>query len=212
MFLSQLTLDSRMRSRQLRKDVASPYEMHRTVMKSLSRFTSEDVGRVLWRLDSEQHGNCLRLYVLSNGKPDWSAFSKEMPGYLSGPVLPPKEYPPMIPPGTLLRFRLRANPTRRDGKTGKRLGLVEREAQLDWLHRKAASCGFTLYSTDIVRDDGPRSLSKGQKGGRNLALLSVCYDGVLRVTDAEAFRMALQSGIGSGKAFGFGLLSIAPCK
>jgi CRISPR system Cascade subunit CasE len=32
---------------------------------------------------------------------------------------------------------------------------------------------------------------------------------VLRVTDAAQFRTTLASGIGSGKAYGFGLLSIA---
>jgi CRISPR system Cascade subunit CasE len=38
----------------------------------------------------------------------------------------------------------------------------------------------------------------------------VVFEGRLRVTDAEAFRRALAAGIGSGKAFGFGLLSVAP--
>lgn len=34
------------------------------------------------------------------------------------------------------------------------------------------------------------------------------FDGVLGVTDAEAFRVALREGVGPAKAFGFGLLSI----
>ena len=38
---------------------------------------------------------------------------------------------------------------------------------------------------------------------------SVLFDGELEVNDANAFRAALRSGIGSGKAYGFGLLSIA---
>ena len=36
------------------------------------------------------------------------------------------------------------------------------------------------------------------------------FQGVLVVTDAAAFRTILQCGIGSAKAFGFGLLVIAP--
>jgi len=34
----------------------------------------------------------------------------------------------------------------------------------------------------------------------------------LQVTDAEKFRESLKTGIGTGKAYGFGLLSIAPVK
>jgi CRISPR system Cascade subunit CasE len=37
----------------------------------------------------------------------------------------------------------------------------------------------------------------------------VVFEGRLRVGDAEAFRRALAVGIGSGKAYGFGLLSVA---
>jgi CRISPR system Cascade subunit CasE len=35
------------------------------------------------------------------------------------------------------------------------------------------------------------------------------FDGVLKVTDSEAFGRALSSGIGPAKGFGFGLLSVA---
>ncbi|MBI4384701.1 MAG: type I-E CRISPR-associated protein Cas6/Cse3/CasE [Nitrospinae bacterium] len=41
-------------------------------------------------------------------------------------------------------------------------------------------------------------------------LLSVRFDGVLTVTDPDEFQKIFASGIGSGKAFGFGLLSVAP--
>ena len=34
------------------------------------------------------------------------------------------------------------------------------------------------------------------------------YQGVLQITDAEAFRKALQQGIGSGKAYGFGMMMV----
>lgn len=35
------------------------------------------------------------------------------------------------------------------------------------------------------------------------------FEGVLQITDAQAFRAALENGIGSAKGFGFGLLSLA---
>ena len=40
----------------------------------------------------------------------------------------------------------------------------------------------------------------------------VVFEGRLVVTDVERFRQALADGIGSGKAFGFGLLSVAPAQ
>lgn len=44
----------------------------------------------------------------------------------------------------------------------------------------------------------------------NLTFGSVRFDGHLQVTDVERFRATLVAGIGSAKAYGFGLLSIAP--
>lgn len=41
---------------------------------------------------------------------------------------------------------------------------------------------------------------------------AVRFDGVLIVTDAEKLRIAVCNGIGTQKAFGFGLLSIAPLR
>ena len=36
------------------------------------------------------------------------------------------------------------------------------------------------------------------------------FDGVLRITDVELFRKSLLSGMGRGKAYGMGLLTLAP--
>jgi CRISPR system Cascade subunit CasE len=43
-----------------------------------------------------------------------------------------------------------------------------------------------------------------------MSFRSVRFEGHLTVTDETAFAETLSSGVGSGKAFGFGLLSIAP--
>jgi len=48
------------------------------------------------------------------------------------------------------------------------------------------------------------------KNGKGQRLRSVLYNGLLEVTDPDLFHRALIRGIGSGKAFGFGLLSVAP--
>jgi CRISPR system Cascade subunit CasE len=42
-----------------------------------------------------------------------------------------------------------------------------------------------------------------------MAHTGVDFDGVLRVTDPALFTQSLAAGIGAGKAWGFGLLSVA---
>jgi CRISPR system Cascade subunit CasE len=57
--------------------------------------------------------------------------------------------------------------------------------------------------------------ARGWRPGRDgtaampLRFGAVSFEGRLEVTDLDAFRVTLRDGIGSGKAFGFGLLSVA---
>ena len=46
--------------------------------------------------------------------------------------------------------------------------------------------------------------------GTSITHAAVRFDGVLVVTDRAAFKTTVANGIGSGKAFGLGLLSLAP--
>ena len=45
-----------------------------------------------------------------------------------------------------------------------------------------------------------------------IVLDAVLFDGLLTITDTASFQRILVAGLGSGKAFGFGLLSIAPAR
>jgi CRISPR system Cascade subunit CasE len=131
--------------------------------------------------------------------------------------------------GTILRFRLRANPTKRlstpivsEAKraVGKRVELQGEEAQLDWLRRKAELCGFRLSaitghaSVPNVRVIPEPKLIGNQHrrtepGAGRLTFGSVLFDGILQISDLAKFQAALEQGIGAGKAYGFGLLSVA---
>ncbi|MEN9935136.1 MAG: hypothetical protein RLZZ387_1715 [Chloroflexota bacterium] len=55
---------------------------------------------------------------------------------------------------------------------------------------------------------GARPKQRGWQGDRALHFGVALFDGLLTVTDAAAFVKTLETGIGSGKAFGFGLLSV----
>lgn len=80
---------------------------------------------------------------------------------------------------------------------------------------RAQRNGFEVLANEagvlrlVVSNSSKMSFSKGAKGKR-ITLARAQYDGVLRVTDADALRHALVCGIGHGKAFGCGLLTLVP--
>ena len=138
-------------------------------------------------------------YVIENGAPEWSV---EAVDHLYDAILP----------GRRLRFRLRANPTRKiDTKTGpdgvrrhgRRVPVRGEQAQVEWLRRQGQRHGFVIRMVSIQSSGGPE-LQRSRSAGRTFQ--GVLFEGSLQVS-AEAFRKALAHGIGPGKAFGFGLLS-----
>jgi CRISPR system Cascade subunit CasE len=234
LYLSRLILDRR--SRQVRRDVAQPYEMHRTLLRAFPQGTAgADDGAasrngLLWRLDEDRRSGRLTVLVQSAERPDWSRLTCAFPDYCLDPAETEEGENPCGPKdiadrlqsisrGQTLAFRLRANPTRKQrregGKDSARVGLVEEADQLAWIRRKAADGGFEALRISVRREDSPAHMAKGFKeegGGRHkLSVLSVLYEGVLQVKDPELFRDTLVAGIGPGKAFGFGLLSLARC-
>jgi CRISPR system Cascade subunit CasE len=138
--------------------------------------------------------------------------------------------------GQNLAFTLRANPTKRvakkdDPMRGKRVELTREEEQISWLIRKGVERekgkpgGFELLMNEFkdrngdvikvpnvrIRQDGKQKGSK-RSGSSSLEMshFAVTFQGILRITNAKNFHETLIQGIGSGKAFGFGLLSVVP--
>ena len=69
--------------------------------------------------------------------------------------------------------------------------------------------GFLVKEDFIVLESKWQKFYKGTERKRAVILLSVTYEGILKVTDAEKFQKILIEGIGRGKAFGMGMLTIA---
>jgi CRISPR system Cascade subunit CasE len=228
MFLSKLVVN--LRHRQARFDLARPYEMHRTLMNAYPHGRRDNHCDLLYRLESSRTGPPTVL-VQTRERPDWSALA---PGYLLAPS-ESKSLELPVSAGQRLRFRLRANPTKRVHEknerlgpvmVGRRVGLTGECDQLRWLLRKGDGGGFRVpgewvdashpetgtpvqlpnFRVDLVPEGRDRN-DKPNHGGEFLA---VRFDGILTVTDPDRFRATVTAGIGSGKAFGFGLLSIAP--
>ena len=213
MYLSRLILNPR--NRRVQKEVADPYQMHRSLMRAFPDDLEAGTERVLFRLDSSPRTGTLAVLVQSLTQPDWSWVAEPgARGYLvpTGEPNPAvKSFDLHLAPGQVLAFRLRANPTVKrtvDGKK-KRMGLYREEEQIKWLERKAEQSGFRVLSA--------RTSSQETVGGRihdgdnthKLRLFSVQFDGLLQVIDSDRLRESVQCGLGSGKGLGFGLLSLA---
>lgn len=203
MYLTQLRLDPRHPA--ARRDLADPYDMHRTLVRAFVRDDKQAPPRFLWRLEPGRDWHQPVVLVQSALAPDWS-FLSSAPGYLQPAGDPPsKTFEPqdLIQTGARCRFRLTANPT--VTREGKRYGLVGENAQLAWLHRQGERLGF---SVELGLVSGSLTVH-GRKSGGRVSLLQVVFDGVLQVRDGAALSQAVTAGIGHGKAFGCGLLSLA---
>ena len=211
MYLSRLILNPR--SRLVQRDLAEPYQMHRSIMRAFPDGLHEDEERTLWRIDDHPQLGPM-LLVQSWCMPDWTDLAE---GYLR-PVNQPnpaiKPFSLALSNGQTLRFRLRANPTAKRraeiSAARKRMALYKDQDQLDWLKRKATTAGFEILSVNLANEGKDAGKKSEDVQTHRLTLLAVRFDGVLRVIDPAALGEAVQSGIGSGKGLGFGLLSLAP--
>jgi len=205
MFLTQLRLDPR--SAEARRDLADPYDMHRTLVRAFVHDERETPPRFLWRLEALRAWDSPIVLVQSNQVGDWN-YVRGRPGYLLGDEAPTtKAFEPgtLHGPGARCRFRLAANPT--VTRLGKRYGLAGEVEQLAWLSRQGQRMGFAVDAVMVARSE----TLQGHKAGQRLSLLRVLYEGVLTVHDPSALAQAQVAGIGPGKAFGCGLLSLARC-
>jgi CRISPR system Cascade subunit CasE len=216
------------KSRAVLRDLLDSQEIHRTVMSAFPQTDQQGEGArerfgVLYRLELDRRRGCLILYVQSLAQPDWSGLPPDYLIFAPGLENPASKSVAKayrgLKLGAVLSFRLKANTTRKiDTKTGpdglrrhgRRVELVREEDQVDWLRRKGEQGGFQVLNVHLeglYKEQGKRRGS----GVSPLTLAGVLFQGRLRITDPERFLShSLLKGIGPGKAYGLGLLSLAP--
>lgn len=214
MYLSRLILNPR--SHQVQREIADPYQLHRTIMSAFPEELPPD-ERVLFRLETDVRNQAPFVLVQSQHHPDWSGLLDDnkrfyllelsnQNGEHANPAV--KSVNLRLSPGKNLSFRLLANPTVK--RKGKRYGLYREQEQIDWLNRKMESAGANVIS---VRANHRSRVYGGlfRKGHKHsLQFSAVRFDGILRVIETDRLISAINQGIGSGKGLGFGLLSLAP--
>lgn len=212
--------------------IENPQVMHAAVEGCLPPRRS---GRLLWRLEVKKHE--ADLLILSPDMPttDHIVDQAGWPGNEEGQgrVAALSPLLAQIAVGRQYGFRAQLNPvsSQRAAESptaaqaakladGKSIRLAERTVayQLDWFVKRAtgadAQWGFSVGpSVDDanVAIVGRRSLRFTRGRGQPRVSIEVAtYEGLLTVTDAERFRRSLLNGIGKAKAYGCGLLTLAP--
>ena len=228
MYLTRAFLDPS--SHAVRADLRDPEGLHKTVMRAFPDDAGPSPRRahaVLYRLDHERSGRMMLLlssrtmpmtdrwptgYLLPLGDDFELAFSTvhENPAIRNVEA----ERAALVA-GHRFAFRLLANTTKKiDTKTGsegarrhgRRVPVRGDEERLQWFARHAEAAGFVVEGGAIrVTEVAPRS----GRTGKSVTVAGALFEGVLVVRDADRFRESISAGIGPGKAYGFGLLSIA---
>lgn len=208
MFLSQLVLNDN--NRKVRRDFGNAHELHRQIMQAFpdeaDQHPNDDwAPRQEWNILFRQEPDSPILLVQSAIEPDWSKLPN---GYLQQENTKPVTYSTeQFKPGKVLQFRLRANPSKRDKATRKTVGFFKQQDQLEWLQRQSDRNGFRLHGTDVI--PSANVFGKKPTGKSPIRITTVLFQGILEVTDSSAFIQTLCQGLGRGKSYGCGLLSVA---
>ena len=206
MFLSKLTVNLR------RPDACAAMRdinaVHVFVWHGFPNAPEGGLGRILFRVEPSSGYHEPVILVQSEIAPQWELLGENLSKF------DVKPYDPAVSNEEHYRFRLRANPTmckRMPGREnrGIRTPITAPAEQSAWLNRKGVDHGFTV--TRMARAPWHMEVSE-RKVHQRTTHISVLFEGDLIVTDYDLLSRALHDGIGPGKAFGFGLLSLARIK
>lgn len=220
MFLSRIGINGRRRG--ARPLLGSPRAMHAATMAAFADGAASDEGRILWRLDDLGNARS-NLYVVSPSPPDFTHLVEQAgwPTTETWSTRPYDTFLNQIRIGQRWHFRLTANPVHRtrlrptdpDSKIAAHVTVQQQE---QWLLDRAEKLGFTvMQSVTSAGDDSDvavvhRNVHRFKRDEHTVTLAVATFEGNLQVAAADRLRHALASGVGRGKAYGCGLLTLAP--
>lgn len=226
MYFSRLAINPQ--RRQAKHLMVDARAMHAAVEAGFPPGMRSQETRNLWRLDRMEHEAV--LYVVSQQRPDLRHV-QEQAGWESAPAQYTDygRFLGSIQRGQRYSFRLAANPVKRQfvaGDRGRILPHVTEEQQTEWLMTRAEGWGFTVrpvHPVDGAAQDGANVLPDvrvvhrndgrfrkvDDSGARTVTQRQVTFTGSLEVVDAGKLRESLTRGMGRGKAYGLGLMTLA---
>ncbi|TMR33593.1 type I-E CRISPR-associated protein Cas6/Cse3/CasE [Actinomadura geliboluensis] len=197
------------RDRAVLKDLRDATSLHRRIMTLFPEGLGTQArhqAAALFRLEEQPSG--FTVLVQSGIKPaldslpaDYgSARTKSLAPLLSG-----------LREGANVHYRIIANATSKLGKNttaGRPKQVIPLHgADADqWWQRQADSAGMVLHSLHSSQLPG----ATGRRGNARMTHARTRFDGTATVTDPKALIEKIRAGIGRGKPYGCGLLTIAP--
>lgn len=226
MYFSRLMINPQ--RRQAKRFLADARAVHAAVEAAFPPSREARETRNLWRLDRTLQE--VVLYVVSQQQPDLRHI-QEQAGWESLPAESTDygRFLGAIQRGQRYSFRLAANPVKREfiaNGRGRLFPHVTEEQQITWLTTRAEGWGFKVRPAQLFgspvsgvadlppdvrvvhRNDG-RFKKVDDDGSRTVTQRQVTFVGSLEVADATKFRESLTSGMGRGKAYGLGLMTLA---
>ncbi|MFC5940372.1 type I-E CRISPR-associated protein Cas6/Cse3/CasE [Micromonospora harpali] len=209
-----------------RKLLASPQAMHAAVLSGFPRPEdhTRDDARTLWRVDQRRDRQVV-LYIVSPTEPELTHLVEQAGWPRSSESWETRPYDRLLDSlekGQRWAFRLTANPSRTGRKTEnspttQRFGQVTATQQIEWLTSRAERHGFAIArqadgELNLVTYDRQVRRFTRNHGQRPVTLVTATYDGVLDIEDPALFRNVLTRGIGHARAYGCGLLTLAPAQ
>ncbi|MGW3163344.1 type I-E CRISPR-associated protein Cas6/Cse3/CasE [Streptomyces sp. NPDC001142] len=199
-------------SRKVQRDLRDATEMHHTVMRMVPDGLGESPRHqagLLYRIDETDTASTL---LVQAHQLDPARLPAE---YGQADV---KSLAPMfaaLSKGIAVRYRIVLNPAKRErlslhekGERGRIVPLAGADADQWWL-RRAGEAGLQLH---VLTPTNLQPVRSHRKDAPRIRHSLIRYDGNATVTDPDALRTAILHGIGRGKPYGAGLLSLAPVR
>ena len=229
MFFSRVQLNPQ--RRKTREALANLQLLHAMVASSLPpHMDKSDTGRQLWRIDRDGHD--VRLYIVSPYEPNLEHIV-EQAGWAAAPgqTTDYGRFLDRLTRGQEFAFRVTLNPVKQQwvaNGRGKLLPMSRECEQIDWLIGRSQTWGFRIPPlappTETIDDSvaappghsvrilgaQDRKFAKGPSNNRHtVTQRHVTYTGKLIVEDPEKLSHSLTHGMGRGKAYGCGLMTLA---
>lgn len=211
---TRLTLNSL--STETMRDLADPYDMHRTLSR-VAVLEPDQLTPFLWRQETAGPTDAPVVLVQSEAFLNWDVLPADYTSAIEHRSWEPEA---VLSAGRAVRFTVTANPTitttppRHTGPARgnrKRMGLRSETDQLAWIDRQCNQrLGINLTSAEVVRSGMIKSWK--QRQSRALSVQVAQFSGTGVIADPEALAAGIRSGIGHARMLGLGLMTVAPLR
>lgn len=207
LWLTRIRLN--LRDRAVRRDLTNAVDLHRTMMSMMPDGLGDNARQLtglLYRLDETPIAT--QLLIQSHHAPDLTALSC---GYGEAATRSLDHLLDNLTVGAQVRYRLVGNPSKRTPRGHERPGKIValRGADADqWWLQRANNSGLVVNTMSaVVLAD-----IRGRKGRKSNPVRHAAtrFDGIATIADVSQLREAITSGVGRGKSYGCGLLSLVP--